>query len=262
MDIKKISLQPQSKVIKKGAGPLKEKPLKETKDAFVRQGGTDDAGFMTKPDIKSEKTAEAVIEKAEENSVENYSFQVVGAKEGGFYKEIKGNYKGEKVSLKMERKTNIFNAGGFYVEGDPTYNIKGNFAGVSLDLKVDNESQVVSGIEMGNIYHVNGKIGNRELKADITHESQVSGFIQTGVFAHLEGNDTDLSVKGVSVTEDVGGFHVETDNYDHISGKDGDKEVDAKLRGMTSGHNVSVEGNLPKETMALVLGLKPFLYAA
>jgi hypothetical protein len=223
--------------------------------------------FDELPALESAPTAEAESETPAQAVTRD--FQVEGASEGGFYQRIRG----EGVDLSMARKSNYANIGGIYMETNPSYTIHGECAGLPVSLAVSLEDHVAEAgginIQTGTTYHVEGNVGERKIGADITHEDEMTDVgginVQTACRAHMKGHEgaaPDVTVQKVSIVQDLGGINVETDSYDSITGSDASGPVDVKARGLTGGEALSMEGAMPADTMALMLGLKPFLYAA
>lgn len=188
----------------------------------------------------------------------------------GFYKTLKGKYDAKPVNLKMSRKAELIDVGGFYIEGDSIYSVKGDFAGIGVDLKIKHEDIIsdIGGmkVQTGSIEHVAGQVGDRKINADVTYESEITNIggmqVETDRWANFKSKDSqypDMKITSVSVVEDAGGLQVETDRYNKARGKDASGPVDVTLRGYGKTRKMTMQGECSKETAAMLTALKPFL---
>ncbi|MFZ2960153.1 MAG: hypothetical protein WA705_25000 [Candidatus Ozemobacteraceae bacterium] len=213
------------------------------------------------PSVLEEKVSPAI----------SANFDVIGNAKGGMYQKICGNLPGGSLSIALERKTTVINAGGIYVEGNPTFTVTGDVVGKKLDLKVVPEDLIsdMGGImvQTGTIYHVKGTLAGQKIDADLKDDETITdcgGFKAVterwATFKSHEKKGPAFELRRISVIADVGGFKVEQDSYNTWKGADKTGTSDFTIRNWVNREDtITVSGKGSIESLALLLALRPFL---
>jgi len=187
-------------------------------------------------------------------------FSVEGQGKNGLYKTILAK---DGTNLHLSRKTQVINAGGILVEGNPIFTGQGNFSEkLPVSLKIVPEDILV---DIGGIqavarvdYHVSGTIGKKSVKVTIVDDHPVSEVdnglrVQTGFRKQLKG--LGATFEAVSVVKEVSGINVETERYHTLSGS---SATSLRMNDFAR-ENFTVSGSAEPWMAALVVALRPFL---
>ena len=193
-------------------------------------------------------------------SFADYSFQVENNAKHGFYTEII-DLNNDNNFFQIESKSNYINAGGFLIEGNPSYTIIGNFAKQNIDLSVEIKDIItnVGGmhVQTGEEYNVTGKLGIKEIDIKIIENHPITKIgkmsVQSGFKKLIE--KLGYIFESVSIVSNVAGFNVETDSYFKLTNKD--KSLNLKISDFRE-DNFTISGNGSDIAIALCVALRPF----
>jgi len=194
-------------------------------------------------------------------------FIVIGDKKGAMYQKIMGFFSGEPVKISIKRISHYANVGGMNIETNPTFTISGVQSSSAMALDVETEDIIANvggmNVQVDVVYHVKGKIGGTNIGYDIRTKETISDLggmkVVTDSWKEIvSGSKVVLTFKSVSETANVGGIEMVTNRYSTVSGQDAAGKVAIRIDGFET-DSVNVSGSASSMTVALVLGLRPFL---
>jgi hypothetical protein len=202
------------------------------------------------------KSESAAVGETSQELAKTYNFDVIGKNNRGFYQLIQGEFEGKSISLKgIMKKEFIDLGGGLSSETVPSFNIKGDFAGMNVDLNV--KSQIIEntdGIQTGLLSLVDGKIGDREIKLGVVRDNDLG---TTKLVKGPKGSLPNITLDREDIVEGV----VLKGHSWIAKGEDVSGKLDARFTENKRTGNLTVEGDIPKDTLAMLIALEPYTVA-